>query len=194
MDFSEDALLETITNLNNAGVGAIGAGKTESDAYKPFYIQYKETKIAIIALNDIERWVTDVNQYHAGNAYFDETKVKSLLKDAQDNSDLQIVFPHWGEEYVTKSNSYQQKWARFFIDKGADLVVGSHPHVIQDSEIYKDKYIYYSLGHFVFAGMKGIYLADKGAMLEVSITDGKIVSHKEYFTEIGWDGFPKLLN
>lgn len=194
MDYGEDALLETIHLLNNNGVGSFGAGKTFTDAYKPFYVKYKNIKIAFIGLNNIERWVTDINDYHGGSAYFDETLVRKSLKDAQDNSDLQIVFPHWGEEYTTLVNADQKKWARFFIDNGADLVVGSHPHVVQTYETYKDKFIYYSLGNFVFDGMKGIYLADKGSMLEVNIVNKEIAGHTEYFVELGWDGFPRLSN
>ena len=61
-----------------------------------------------------------------------------------------IVFAHWGEEYVVRSNAAQQAAARAFIDAGADLVVGAHPHVVQEHEVYKGKAIFYSLGNFMF--------------------------------------------
>lgn len=61
-----------------------------------------------------------------------------------------IVMPHWGEEYEHRSNAAQQEAARAFIDAGADMVIGAHPHVVQEVEVYKEKPIFYSLGNFLF--------------------------------------------
>ena len=61
-----------------------------------------------------------------------------------------VVFAHWGEEYQEHSNAAQQAAAHAFIDAGADLVVGAHPHVVQNVEVYKNKAIFYSLGNFMF--------------------------------------------
>jgi len=64
--------------------------------------------------------------------------------------DFVIVSIHWGDEYEELSNTTQQTLARGFIDSGADLVIGHHPHVVQEVEIYKGKPIFYSLGNFIF--------------------------------------------
>lgn len=61
-----------------------------------------------------------------------------------------IVFPHWGEEYEPVAHEEQVSAARLFVDAGADLVVGAHPHVVQNVETYKGKAIFYSLGNFMF--------------------------------------------
>ncbi len=61
-----------------------------------------------------------------------------------------LIFPHWGTEYKRTHNVYQEEMAHQWIDAGADIVVGSHPHVIQDMQVYKNKPIIYSLGNFVF--------------------------------------------
>ena len=61
-----------------------------------------------------------------------------------------IVLAHWGEEYEPKANSAQKGQAHTFIDAGADLVVGAHPHVVEQVELYKGKAIFYSLGNFMF--------------------------------------------
>lgn len=61
-----------------------------------------------------------------------------------------IVFAHWGDEYQGHSNAAQQKAGHEFIDAGADLVVGAHPHVVQEYEVYNRKAIFYSLGNFMF--------------------------------------------
>lgn len=65
-------------------------------------------------------------------------------------SDLVIVMPHWGNEYETTANQVVQNWAHQLLDAGADLIIGGHPHVIQQTEVYQGKTIYYSLGNFVF--------------------------------------------
>lgn len=63
---------------------------------------------------------------------------------------ITFVMPHQGEEYKGKSNTYQKKIYHKFVDAGADAVMGSHPHVIQEVEEYKNKIIFYSLGNFIF--------------------------------------------
>ena len=192
MDYGDDALYETMNYLNSSGVGHFGAGVDVAQAYMPFYIQFKDTKISILGLNNVERWIADVNQFQGGSAYFDETLVRKALKDAQDNSDIVIVMPHWGDEYTSLVNSEQKTWGKFFIDNGADLVIGGHTHSIQANEIYNDKTIIYSLGNFVFDGMTGIPGATQGKMIEVKISNNKIDNTKDYLVNIGFDGFPTL--
>jgi poly-gamma-glutamate capsule biosynthesis protein CapA/YwtB (metallophosphatase superfamily) len=61
-----------------------------------------------------------------------------------------VVFAHWGDEYQPVANAEQIAAAHEFIDAGADLVVGAHPHVVENVEVYKGKAIFYSLGNFMF--------------------------------------------
>ncbi len=72
------------------------------------------------------------------------------IADAKKNADIVIVMPHWGIEYEHTATKSQKDLARQFIDAGADIIVGSHPHVLEGIEIYKDKPIFYSLGNLVF--------------------------------------------
>lgn len=61
-----------------------------------------------------------------------------------------IIYPHWGVEYEKKHSKSQELAAHSWVDAGADMIVGSHPHVVQDFEIYKNRPIFYSLGNLVF--------------------------------------------
>jgi len=61
-----------------------------------------------------------------------------------------VVFAHWGAEYEDFESEEDRVFAHSFIDNGADLIIGSHPHVIQPLEIYKNRAIFYSLGNFIF--------------------------------------------
>lgn len=88
-----------------------------------------------------------------------------------------VVYTHWGEEYVPRTEK-MKTLARQFVDAGASLVVGSHPHVVQESERYSDQYIYYSLGNFVFDQ----YFSDavrNGLLLEVTFDPSGVESIKE---------------
>ncbi len=72
------------------------------------------------------------------------------IRTVRAHADIVIVYTHWGAEYITTANTIQRQQARELIDAGADVVIGSHPHVVQDREDYNGKRIYYSLGNFIF--------------------------------------------
>jgi len=80
----------------------------------------------------------------------DEENLKGIISQANSESDFTVVFVHWGQEYQRKPSVYQRDLAKLFIDNGADVVVGHHPHVVQTIEMYKNKPIFYSLGNFIF--------------------------------------------
>jgi hypothetical protein len=61
-----------------------------------------------------------------------------------------FVFPHQGAEYTTTSDAIKRETYRAFIDAGADIVIGDHPHTVQETEVYNSKLIVYSLGNFIF--------------------------------------------
>jgi poly-gamma-glutamate synthesis protein (capsule biosynthesis protein) len=115
------------------------------------------------------------------------------IKKTKKISDFVVVYTHWGDEYKKKSNLFQQNTAHRFIDVGADLIIGSHPHVIQEKEIYKEKYIYYSLGNFIFDQ----YWENNvrcGMVVSFEIENGKISEPKEYFSEIDRTGQIRFSN
>jgi len=81
-----------------------------------------------------------------------DKEIERMIKEAKEFSQSKylIVFFHWGEEYRLQNSSRQQELAHLVIDAGADLIIGSHPHVVQNIEKYQGKLIFYSLGNFVF--------------------------------------------
>ncbi len=74
----------------------------------------------------------------------------ALIEEVKENSDYVIVSVHWGVEYSHKPNRTQTDYGHAFVDAGADFVIGHHPHVVQSFEEYNGKFIFYSLGNFVF--------------------------------------------
>jgi poly-gamma-glutamate capsule biosynthesis protein CapA/YwtB (metallophosphatase superfamily) len=192
MDFGSEALLNTMQNLKSRGVLYVGSGKNTDEAFAPQYIYYNKTRIAFLAFNDIENWVSDVQVNKAGSAYFDKNLIEPAIKTAKENANIVIVMPHWGIEYNLINSERQAEFGKFFIDSGADIVIGSHPHVLQNSETYQDKMIYYSLGNFVFDDMCPIPNACNAGMVEVNIANKKIESSNLIKVKLSDAGYPEL--
>lgn len=105
--------------------------------------------------------------------------IKAAIEDLKNNqgANAVVVFYHWGIERDYSANDDQRELAKFSIDSGADLVVGSHPHVIQGVEEYNGKQIVYSLGNFCFGGNRNP--SDTDSMIysiTMNFTDGKFTS------------------
>ncbi|MCD8089205.1 MAG: CapA family protein [Clostridiales bacterium] len=114
----------------------------------------------------------------------DEEKIKADMAEAEENADFLIVCPHWGTEYMTEPDESEKRWAQFFADNGADLVIGTHPHVIQPVETItgvngNSTLVFYSLGNFVSNQDKIITML--GAMAKVTISNEGGSAHiKDY--------------
>lgn len=74
----------------------------------------------------------------------------SLIKTEKNKGNKVIIFPHWGTEYERTHSSNQEYLAKAWINAGADIIIGSHPHVVQDVDVYKNVPIVYSLGNLLF--------------------------------------------
>ncbi|KKU75390.1 MAG: hypothetical protein UY01_C0014G0010, partial [Candidatus Nomurabacteria bacterium GW2011_GWB1_47_6] len=81
----------------------------------------------------------------ASDPRFDE-----IVQNAASQVDFLIVSFHWGDEYQAKHNARQEYLAHRAVDHGAKLIIGHHPHVVEDTEVYKESFIAYSLGNFIF--------------------------------------------
>jgi len=151
LDFGEQGLLDTIHYLDNAGIRHVGGGGTEQAAYAPCYMEVKGVKLAWLAFHD-QGLVKQDNRSSKGpgTAVLEPDKVTAAVKEASAKADFTVVSLHAGTEYAAEPDATQVTFARLAIDAGADLVLGSHPHVVQKVEQYRGKYILYSQGNFIF--------------------------------------------
>lgn len=110
----------------------------------------------------------------------DKDKVTADIKEARANSDVVMVFPHWGNENSHDVSDYQREYTQLFYDLGVDIVIGCHPHVLQPVEWITSEdsdhkmLVYYSLGNFISHQIELYQLCGGIAQLTVERKDGKI--------------------
>lgn len=154
-DFGEQAFADTLKTLEEAQMPYCGGGRNISEAAAPLYFVVDDMKIGIIATTQIER-----NDYPDTRGATDTVSgvfrcmnISRLLSDITEASakcDYLVVFIHWGTESTPEIDWLQQDQAPKIADAGADLIIGSHPHVLQPLGKSHGVPVVYSLGNFWF--------------------------------------------
>lgn len=159
LDFGHEGYARSVAAIEHAGIGWFGDAM--NDPAVPWTTEIGGRKIVFIGLHQ----------------YFnpDDLAVMEEIVRARTEGAFTVVFPHWGEEYQASTTDFQRTKGRQFIDAGADLVLGSHPHVIEPVEIYKGRAIFYSLGNFIF-DQSFSRATSEGLAVHISL-DGKEVSY-----------------
>ena len=162
MDCGNEGLLETLQILNSNDILCFGAGSNAGEAATPLIkdiiIGEKHIKLAVFAAYE-DRYQRNsfafpsdfASPAQAGVNLLAPEKIAALIKEFKKNNPdgFVVVFPHWGSNYAWKSQN-QTDLAKNLIDAGADIIIGHGAHIMQEIEKYKDKWIIYSLGNFVF--------------------------------------------
>lgn len=134
-------------------------------------------KIALLDYTEITNGMKQPEGYkYMVELLKNEKRMINQIRYAQKRADAVIVFAHWGQEYIEKPSDSQEFYAKLLIDKGADIIIGSHPHVLQRVEENvapdgKFSYVFYSLGNFVSGQDKE--KTDIGGMAEFEIRVNK---------------------
>lgn len=138
-DQGKQGFEETQSFLDEVGVGYFGHPR-QAQHGQVVIETMNEQKVALIGLNQ------------AVSSYFDLEESQSLVeKIRSDHPEAMIMIQiHWGDEYQLRSNQTQQTIAQTLAKAGADIIIGHHPHVVQEVDVYQDTLIFYSLGNFIF--------------------------------------------
>lgn len=171
-DYGREAMEDNFKRLKEAGIDYVGGGFSEKEVRSGLLRKVKGTKIIFLAYTNKGTKYWEAAESRSGIGWLDE-RIRDDIKKAKERSDLVIVSLHFGEEYQTKPNEEQKYFAKLAVDSGADLVIGHYPHIIQPIEKYKNSWLAYSLGNFVFDQ----YFSKetmKGLLLEIIIEDKKI--------------------
>jgi len=160
LDLGPQGLAHTADLITGTGIQVVGAGANQKQANYPVVQQLGKLRIAIIAFNGIHQPNIQENQSASDGwtiAHWDIEEIGPIIQDVRKSVDGLVVLAHWGDEYDLHASNAQREAAHQLVELGADVVIGSHPHVVQETEIYqpdpsKDRvsFIAYSLGNFVF--------------------------------------------
>lgn len=155
-DYGEDALLDTMDTLTQAGIPFVGAGKNLEEAKKIVYFTANGWKIAIVAATQIERsyaYTKEATEDAPGVLKtLNPDKFVEVIQEADKNSDYVIAYPHWGTEGTNTYGADQQELAEAFVEAGADAIIGAHTHCLQGITSIDGVPVIYSLGNFWFNG------------------------------------------
>ncbi|MEK7184564.1 MAG: CapA family protein [Patescibacteria group bacterium] len=174
LNFGKSGLEQTRRYIGNAGMIYYG---------EPFN---KDEISTIITKNGIKIAFVGFHEFN----YINFENIFAEIKKLRPDVDILIVTPHWGVEYQKEPTVKMTELAQSFIDSGADMVIGAHPHIIGDIGIYKGKKIYYSLGNFVFdqyfseETMKGL-----AVIIDIKKVNNEIgIDYTDISTRIDRDG------
>ena len=168
LDYGRTAFEDTLETLDQAGIQRIGGGYSISEASAPAVCTVNGQRFAIFGATRVSPsadWYAGESQSGLFQTY-DPAKLNAAIQEARKSCDHVIVFVHWGIEKNETPEEYQRSLARGYIDAGADLVVGCHPHVLQGFEYYKGVPIIYSLGNYLFDNRTG-----QTVLLEAGFSD-----------------------
>lgn len=149
-DWNMAAFKDTLFRLEASNIKKTGAGLNRQEATTPTIIEKNGIKFGFLGFSDVGPDWMESKENNPGILLANDPNFEEIIKKAKENSDVLIVSFHFGEEYKTKHNQRQENLAHLAVDSGANLIIGHHPHVIQDIEYYKNTPIVYSLGNFIF--------------------------------------------
>jgi len=155
-DLNERGYSATRDYLISIGAGVVGAGQTASEALDPLIVERNGVSVAIVSFVGAEtnpKFAEGVSLHvnELGDGHLAIKQVKELAAE----HDHVIVSLHWGIEYMDLPSRAQRKVARDLVDAGASIVMGHHSHSPQPYELWRSGVIIYSLGNFIFSGIKG---------------------------------------
>ncbi|MFA6585776.1 MAG: CapA family protein [Candidatus Paceibacterota bacterium] len=149
-DWGRDAYIDTFAHLKENEILYTGGGLASYEAEQPVIIEKYGIKIGYLGFSDVgPNWMV-AGENKAGLLLANNPRFDEIVQNASKQVDYLIVTMHFGDEYKIKHNTRQQYLAHKAIDAGAKIVIGTHPHVIEDTEVYKNGFIAYSLGNFIF--------------------------------------------
>ena len=196
LDYGPLALEDTLAELSAAAVQTVGAGMDDAEAYQPVFFEVNGLRIAFLAFTDVSTvdydylaWEAGPNQ--PGIAWAHAEQIESGVRAAKAQADLVVVLFHNGYEIVQKASDLQQQVAHLAIDSGADLVIGSHPHVLQRIEEYNGGLIVYSMGNFVFDNF--LYPPNYSAILSVTLTEEGVETYELIDVVVQLNGVPQVM-
>jgi len=175
-DWGIESFTDTLLRLKENEILYTGAGLNLEEAIKPTIIEKHGIKIGYLGFSDVGPHWMPAKEETAGLLLTNNPKFDEIIKNASYQVDFLVVSFHFGDEYKPTHNQRQETLAKRAVDAGAKIVIGHHPHVIQEIQVYKDSFIAYSLGNFIF-DQKFSPETMEGMLLEIKLwEDGRMTT------------------
>lgn len=186
-------LVDSLDAIRAAGLASVGAGANESEALRAARFESHGWTVAVVGIDQV---LDPLDQVAGPNkpgtaAGHDFRLALRAVREAAASSDLVFVMIHWGVELEVRPRTYQVRQAHRMIDAGADAIVGSHPHILQPMETYRDRPIFYSLGNLVWPRVSEE--ASATAVAEVLVAPDGTIEARMLPVEIVSDGHPVVM-
>jgi poly-gamma-glutamate synthesis protein (capsule biosynthesis protein) len=180
-DYGTRGFLDTLAGLSRSGIGTSGAGASEPEAEKPLIVQAGSTELRVLSFGayPVDRAGFDgratarAGEGKPGTLWLDEAGLETAKRGFSAGS-FNIALVHGGEEWSAVPVPEQERLYSALVRAGADLVIGSHPHVLQGLQAVGSGLIVYSLGNFLFPGMEGTKGGQDSVILKVGVVHGKL--------------------
>jgi poly-gamma-glutamate synthesis protein (capsule biosynthesis protein) len=190
-DFGREAFVQMLELLQKNGLQQVGGGRNLRQAHTPWLVERHGLRIAFLAYDEFMPRSFEADANAPGVAWSEDEQVVADIQTARlfHHADLVIPIMHWGWENERTANPRQRALARLMIDAGADAVIGGHPHVTQDIDLYKGKPIVYSVGNFVMKETDNDFQR-RAWVLELALDAHGVAALHTHPVQLDMDGLP----
>ena len=188
-DYGWQGAMDTFDTLDEEGIPYIGAGRDLEDAEQTAYCIANGVTIAILNATEIERYENPDTRGAEEDSpgvfrCLDDSRLCEKVEEARKKADIVIPFVHWGTEKMPSADWSQMTKAQDLVDAGADLIVGAHPHVLQNIEYVDGVPVFYSLGNYFF----GAAARDTGVLRVTINTRERAISSLQFIPMLQYRG------
>ena len=192
-DYGPVGLADTLAAIRNGPIPVVGIGRDRRAAFTPYRVSVRGTDFAFFGADGSMRegasnvWAAGPTTPGLAAAHADKPRaLLAAVRDASRRDDVVVVYLHWGEEYQGCPTSRQRTTAEALAEAGADIIVGSHAHVLLGSGWLGDTYVDYGLGNFLWYQD----LHPETGVLRITVSDGHVVGDSWVPARIQGDGRP----
>lgn len=194
VDYGEAGLRESLAAAGESNLRVLGIGENIEQAFAPYIADVRGTEVGFLAADAFpdpttDNWTADEDSPGVASA-IDPAHLVRAVRETGERADLVVVYVHWGLEQVGCPTAEQAELARVLEDAGADVIVGSHAHVLLGAGRLSNAFVSYGLGNFVWYGRNSVAEATTG-VLKLTL-DGSKVDRADWTpAEVHADGVPR---
>ena len=192
LDFGVVGMRDSMAAAKAAKFPVVGVGRDADEAYRAHLVTVKGQRIAVIGATQVldsnlaAAWTAGDGKPGMASAY-EEARLLAAVRDARQSADTVVVDLHWGRELVNCPIDRQRALAPKLVAAGADVVVGSHAHILLGGGYLRGAYVHYGLGNFVFYSRGGL-TAQSGVLLLT--TQGRAITASRWVPAVISGGIP----